>query len=77
MTRPQPWDPIEAPPVHRGTARYEVREAIVPNHKGHPVAVQPLRGDAEAMRILARERISRDEWRVTFLLFWRTDADPS
>lgn len=87
MTRPQPWDPVEANVLHRGPARYETRSIDLPIRKGKTrpsrsaiasaIATTKDAIGADAHLIVRQERMGYDEFQITVLLFWRTDADPS
>lgn len=71
--------------LHRGPARYEVVERKVRTGRyqtGFESALLATTTGAESVSVLTSEPIPDERatprWqRVTFLLFWREDADPS
>lgn len=71
--------------LHRGPARYEVIERKVRTGRyqtGFEMAMLETETGAESVHVLTSEPIPDERptprWqRVTFLLFWRSDAEPT
>lgn len=78
---------IDSTCLSRGPARHEVHAIDLrikpgqarPSRHTIEVALSVLRRQeaAEAAIILSQERMGRDEFQITVLLFWRDEADPS
>lgn len=68
---------IEQPALHRGTARYEVRQVEWTTRELRRILAPGFIPGCDAWTILSRELISPGRWLVTYIAFWRTDADPT